>query len=44
VALGVAFAYPLDASVHQAIRAGVARRQRGEPVSDPLRPSRAIVP
>jgi GPH family glycoside/pentoside/hexuronide:cation symporter len=44
VALGVAFAYPLDASVHQAIRAGVARRQRGESVKDPLRPERLIVP
>ena len=44
VALGVAFAYPLDASVHQAIRTGVARRQRGESVTDPLRPERPIVP
>jgi hypothetical protein len=39
----VAFAYPLDAAAHQSIRAGVARRHRGEPVTDPLRPDRPIV-
>jgi GPH family glycoside/pentoside/hexuronide:cation symporter len=44
MALGVAFAYPLDARVHKLIRAGVARRQRGESVKDPLRPERLIGP
>jgi len=42
VALGVALAYPLDAGTHQSIRDGVARRQRGERVMDPLRPDRAV--
>ena len=43
VALLVALAYPLDASAHRAIRDGVARRQRGQTVKDPLRPERAVL-
>lgn len=42
VALAVALAYPLDAAAHRAIRAGVARRQQGETVSDPLQPGKRI--
>ena len=43
VGLVVALAFPLDATVHQAIREGVARRHKGETVIDPLRPERPIV-
>ena len=43
VALAVACAYPLDAQAHRAIREGVARRQQGQPVTDPLQPERAVL-
>ncbi|MGD9331381.1 MAG: glycoside-pentoside-hexuronide (GPH):cation symporter [Desulfobacterales bacterium] len=40
--LAIALAYPLDAAVHRSIREGVARRQQGHTVGDPLRPGRTI--
>jgi GPH family glycoside/pentoside/hexuronide:cation symporter len=43
-ALAVALAYPLDGTAHRAIRDGVARRRRGQPVRDPLRPEHSITP
>ena len=42
VALAVACAYPLDAQAYRAIREGVARRQQGQPVTDPLQPGHSI--
>jgi len=41
-ALAVAYAYPLDAAAHHAIREGVARRQQGQSVMDPLKPGHSV--
>ena len=42
VAFFIALAYPIDGDLHEKIRAGVAARQRGEAVEDPLTPGRRI--
>ena len=44
VALGVAFQYPINQTVHSAIRRQIENRRLGKPVYDPLEPGKEIVP
>jgi len=44
VALVIAFAYPISGATHQRILEAIERRQKGEPVEDPLKPGVMIVP
>jgi GPH family glycoside/pentoside/hexuronide:cation symporter len=41
-AIVIAFAYPITGSVHRNIRDAIDRRSTGEPVPDPLEPSRML--
>lgn len=41
-AIVIAFAYPITGAVHRNIRDAIDKRSAGEPVSDPLEPSRML--
>jgi Na+/melibiose symporter-like transporter len=42
--LVIALAYPISETSHQRILEAIKRRQKGEPVADPLKPGTVIAP
>ena len=42
VAIAIAFAYPISSRIHVDIRDAIARRQKGLPVANPLKPAQTL--